>query len=106
MSQSKKVQKITVRNRPGAEGQLTVGANTQVLLDGVPIRGASFIKIEIGAKKMAKVNIELFAEVEIEANVELNPPKVKKIVGKTTQGKPLAIHTMTNYEPVAIVKKE
>jgi len=69
MSQSK-VSKITIRNRPGTEGELTRGSNTQLLLDGKPINSAHFVKFEIKSTKLAKVTIELYAEVEVEANVE------------------------------------
>lgn len=68
------VHKLTIRNKPGTEGQPTRGMNTDIFLDGKPLRGASFIKFEVGAKKMAKVMIELYAEVEVDATVILGDP--------------------------------
>lgn len=109
MSQSnRRIQKITIRNRDGAEDKLSVGANMQVLLDGEPIRGATFVKFEVHSKKVAKVTIELYAEVEIDANVfEPQVIKVKETNSRTLDGKALARHTLSSYEPVAIdIKKK
>lgn len=101
------VHKIQVRNRAGSEGKITVGANTEILLDGQKLKGARFLKFEVSAKKVAKVTIEMFAEVEIEANsVELRTTKVKGTRYKTTEGKALAVNTLTNYTPTKIVKEE
>lgn len=77
MSQSK-IHKIQVRNKPGAEGKLTTGPNVEVLLDGNNLKGASFLKFEVGAKKVAKVLIELYAEIEVDVNVELGEKELKK----------------------------
>lgn len=108
MSQSNKVNKITIRNRPGAEGKLTVGANTQILFNDQPIGGACFVKFEVHARKVAKVTIEMFAEVEIEANVEeLQVVKEKDTGAITSKGKALVRRTLSSYAPVAIdIKKE
>lgn len=107
MSQSKsRVNKIQVRNRPGAEGKITVGANTEILLNGERVRGANFIKIEIGAKKVARVMIELYAEVEVDSNFLLKEKVQVKPAMKTSDGKNIALHALSSYDPVAIVKKE
>jgi hypothetical protein len=105
MSQSK-VQKITIRNRPGAEGKTTCGSNTQVLLDGVPIRGASFVKFEVHAAKMAKVTIEMFAEVELEIEAELEKHEKESTKLVNAKGKPIGIYTLSSYFPQAIVYKK
>jgi hypothetical protein len=109
MSQSTyKAQKVTVRNKPGAEGRLTVGANTEVLLDGVRVRGVNFIKIEIGAKKLAKVTIELYAEVEVDGITVALPNQAtqKKPSMKTSKGKLIALHELSSYGPTDIVLKK
>jgi hypothetical protein len=64
MSQTTQPPKITVRNKK--PGSLSVGANTEVLIDGKPLPYVSFIKIEVGAKKMAKVMIEMIGELDIQ----------------------------------------
>jgi hypothetical protein len=67
MSQSNKKSPypvITIRQREGTEGQLMAGRNTQVLLDGVPVRSATYVKLEIKSTKLAKVTLELYATVD------------------------------------------
>jgi len=103
MSQSK-CHKIQVKNRPGAEGQLTMGANTRILLDGKPLKCAQFFKFEVHCKKMAKVTIELLAEVEIEANVELNATDEETDL--TNNGKPVPRYVLSSYSPVTVDIKE
>lgn len=69
---------LKVRNRkPG----ITTGANTQVTLDGKPLNNLSFLKIEIGARKVAKVMMEMYVEVDVE--IEPGDPTitVKKVSG-------------------------
>lgn len=97
--------KLVIRNCPGSEGQLSKGANMEVLLDGKPIKGATFVKFEVKAAKLAKVVIELYAEVEIEAEVELVKPKKVKTVGQSN-GKTVAIYELGNYSPGAVVYKD
>lgn len=105
MSQSK-VQKITIRNRPGTEGKCTSGMNTQVLLDGVPIRGACFVKFEVHAAKTAKVTIEMYAEVELEADVELERHEKESTKLLNAKGKPLNLYTLSSpYPQVTAYKK-
>jgi hypothetical protein len=79
-----KIHKIQVRNKPGAKGKITVGANTEVLLDGKPLKGAKSIKIQIQAKKVAKVVIELYAEVE--ADIKAFTHKKKTAAGGAVLG--------------------
>lgn len=105
MSQSK-CNKITIRNRPGAEGKISVGSNMEVLLDGKRLGGAYFVKFEVHAKKLAKVTIEMYAEVEVEAEAKLES-QVKESKNITnSKGKPIGIHTLSSYSPHAIVHKK
>lgn len=107
MSQSKsKVSKITIRNRPGAEGAITVGANTEILLDGKRLGGASFVKFEVHARKVAKVTIEMYAEVEVEANVPLQIVKEVDTGNVSAKGKTVVRRTLSSYTPTAIDKKK
>lgn len=96
MSGSKEgfMSKVTIRNRAGAEGQLSKGMNMEVLIDGVPVKGASFVKFEVKASKMAKVFIELYAEVEVQMEAELKPVDAGKIIGKTSAGKLIALYKL------------
>lgn len=80
------IPKITLRNKSGSEGKALTGANTELLLDGKPVRGATSVKIEVKSKSVAKVTIELIASVDVDISadiVEKKPAKVKgKIYGK------------------------
>jgi hypothetical protein len=64
MSQSNKYPVLKIRNKN--PGSISTGANTIVELDGRKLGNVSFIKIDIKARKVAKVTMELFAEVDIE----------------------------------------
>lgn len=104
-SKKSNLHKITVRNRPGSEDRTTTGANTQVLLDGVPLKGASFFKFEVKAAKVAKVTIEMYAIVDLDINAELEK-KDEKPSGLTSQGKPINVYTLSSMFPDMIAKKE
>jgi hypothetical protein len=78
MSQTNKVPVLKVRNKkPG----ITTGANTEVTLDGKPLTNISFLKIEIRARKVAKVMMEMY--VEVDAEIEPGDPTItiKKVTG-------------------------
>jgi hypothetical protein len=105
MSQSK-YPKLSVRNRPGSEGQITVGANTLVELNGQPLGNVSFIKIEIGAKRVAKVMMEMFVELDIEVNLSHLDVMKETDTGYVLKNKPLAVRTMGNYSPRGIAIKK
>lgn len=90
------VHKIEVRRRPGSEGTVMTGATTQVFLDGKLLVGAYFFKFEVHARKVAKVTIEMFAEVTIdEGTLLLNEP-----VLKNSKGKPIAPYVLSSFGPV------
>ena len=69
MSQSVKVHKVVIRNRE--PGQISKGANTTVLIDGIPIPYVSFIKLEIKAGNVAKLTMDMYVDIE---NVEIDTP--------------------------------
>lgn len=105
MSQTK-VSKISLRPRPGTENQISTGANTQVYLDDQLIKGASFIKIEVGAKKVAKVMIELYALVDAELYTTLEEGTKRKTgFHDNGSGKPLAQYELSSYSPKRIIAK-
>jgi hypothetical protein len=92
------VHKIEVRNREGGEGKLTTGALTQVLLDGQPLRGVTFFKFEVKPSKIAKVQIEMVAEVGVDINTELNlsEPKPTEFI---VDDQPMELYTLSSYYP-------
>lgn len=100
-----KAHKIQIRNRKGAEDRISSGANMEVILDGHRLGGASFVKFEVSAKKVAKVLIELYAEVEVEANILLGEPELLKVTGLSQNGKPVARYAISSYAPVGMDTK-
>jgi hypothetical protein len=104
-TQRVKVNKIEVRRRPGSEGTLQTGATTQVFLDGKLLSGATFFKFEVGAKKVAKVVIEMYADVEIDADIHFDNPTVEE-TDLEIKGKPVYLHTLSSYSPKAVAVKK
>ena len=60
---SKKIPKLKVYNKN--PGSVSTGTNTVVELDGVKVL-ASFLKIEFKPTRVAKVYLEMYADVEME----------------------------------------
>lgn len=93
MSQTAKVHRIQVRRKPASEGStIQTGANTEVLIDGQPFRGITFLKFEVKAKGVAKCTIELFADLDIDAELY---PDIKV-------AKEEATHELSKYSPSKI----
>lgn len=106
MSQTK-VSKISIRPRTGTENTISTGANTMVYLDDQPIRGATFVKIEVGARKVAKVMIELFAVVDAEIYAQLEESTKRKTGFHDAKNKkPLAQFELSSYSPKRIILKD
>ena len=106
MSQDKnRTHHIQVRNRPGFEGRPTMGTNTEVLLDGIPLKGCSFFKFEVKAGKTARITMELYAEVEIDVNSVLVESEAiatdLKLNGKTVN-----IYTLSSPFPTIVAEKD
>lgn len=95
MSQTMKLPKLTVRNKK--PGTLSVGANTEVLIDGKPLGNISFLKIEIKAKKVAKVTMEMYADVDLELD---SIPHIKE--GEPAPG---PVYELGRYNPTRIKGK-
>lgn len=109
MSQTNKVHKLQVRNRPEADGKISVGARMEVLLDGQPLRGVTFFKFEVSAKKVAKVQFEMLAEVDIEVAAILPHKELKKTgYTKIEKGdtKAVALYEISSYSPRTIAVPE
>ena len=58
--------KIYISNKRGSEGNISTGANTEVSMDGVALRGVKSIKYEVDAKSIGKVTIEMYAQLDID----------------------------------------
>ena len=101
---SKSPHKLQIKPRPGCEDQISTGANTHVYLDGKLLAGCSFVKFEAKAKGVTKVMLEIYATVEMECNVALE--ETKKETDMTIQGKPVAIHQLGTYAPMAVAVKQ
>jgi hypothetical protein len=94
---NKGVSKLTVRNK--APGTISTGANTEVLLDGQPLKGVSFLKFEFKPAKVIKVVLEMYCEVEVETDVQFTSemPKVPTVkIGDK-------VYTLTEYSTVGAV---
>ena len=59
-----KPHKIIIKNK--TPGRVSHGANTQVLLDGEPLRYVKSVNLNVTAKELSVVTLEMFADVEIE----------------------------------------
>jgi hypothetical protein len=106
MSQTRKLSKLTVRNRPGAEGRITTGANVELLLDGEPLKGATYCKIELKTGKTAKVTVEYIAEIDAEVFAELGESEASDKTPFMRNGKHLAIYRLGSPFPMESVPKD
>ena len=70
--------KITIKNKQ--PGKPLTGANTEVLIDDQPLRYAKRITLEVGAREVATVIIELFADVSVEGYALGSLEKIKLVV--------------------------
>lgn len=60
--------KLSIRQRN--PDQICTGANTLLELDGMPLKGVTFLKLEIKSAKVAKVLLEMVMNLdEIEAQI-------------------------------------
>lgn len=59
--------RLTIKNK--RPGELSTGLNTQILLDGKPLKGVKFLKIEAKPKNVIKVQLEMVASID---EVDLN----------------------------------
>jgi hypothetical protein len=67
--------KILVKNKN--PGTISTGMNTEVFVDGKPLKYVTFIKFEIKPRGVAKVVIEMLADIELEVETENDPSKSK-----------------------------
>ena len=98
--------KLTIRNKPGAEGKITSGANVEIRLDGQKLPMVSFLKLELKPSKIAKVTLEMYVEVDAEINPGDFHTVEEKDTGMIMKTKPVAIRTLSNLEPSGIAFKK
>lgn len=101
MSQTKKVSKVQIRNNPEAAGRISTGANTQLFIDGNRIDGVSFFKYEVKAGKVPKLLIEMYAEVEIDADLEVDKTRMQNTQFVNLQGQPFSVWHIGSLHPFA-----
>lgn len=70
---------LKIRNK--APGTISTGANTQVELDGMKLPTLSFLKLEFHARKVTKVTMELYVDVDIEVEPGDATATIKKVSG-------------------------
>lgn len=56
--------KIEIRQKEDSGGAMT-GANTEILMDGKPLKGVMGIKFQVTAGGVAKVNLDMIANVAV-----------------------------------------
>ena len=77
MSQSA-MHKVAIRNK--APGTISTGANTELTIDGIPMRCVSFVKIEIKARNVAKMTMEMYVDIEdIQLDTPLEVTKIRAV---------------------------
>jgi len=57
-----KPHKLTVKSK--APGTISTGANTEILLDGKPLKLVKFLKLEFHSKRVTKVQLEMYVDIE------------------------------------------
>lgn len=85
---------LKVRNKqPG----ITTGANVQVELDDKRLDNLSFLKIELKPKKVAKVTMEMYVEIDVEIEGFDSDVSTKEVG-------PLPVSVLSSLEPTVIKK--
>jgi hypothetical protein len=95
-----KPSKLTIRPRPNAENYVTNGSNVEILLDGQPLPGLFAVHFDLNARETLKVSLEMYVQLDVEANVELqesDPSPVGKVPGES---KIVTKYLLSSYSPV------
>lgn len=59
---------LEIKQREGSKGVM-VGANTQVLIDGKPVKGATAVTFEVNARGVAKATVTLVGRFKVSGKV-------------------------------------
>lgn len=73
LNKEKQMHKIEIRKRSDANGNISTGANTEILIDGKVLEGVLEVDIHIGAKDIATVDIKMMGEVSVDLDINGNP---------------------------------
>src|SRR5512135_1615095 len=93
MARKTNLHKIEIRQREGSMGAMA-GANTEVLIDGKPLKGATKVEFSVEAGGLAKLKLELLAIAEIKADaVNMKTRRLR------------SLHSVGELAPVLIVKE-
>ena len=60
---------------------ISTGANTEVTLDGKKLPYLSFLKLEFHSRKVTKVTMEMFVDIDIEIEAGDASMTIKKVSG-------------------------
>ena len=80
---SQTANKLTIRNK--SKDKVATGGSIEVLLDGVEMKGLTFLKIEAKPRQVVKVTMEMVVDLEVDlenANIDVktagnhNGPKI------------------------------
>lgn len=70
---------LKIRNKN--PGTISVGANTEVELDGKKLPNLSFLKLEFHSRRVTKVTMEMFVDTDIEIEPGDATVTIKKVQG-------------------------
>lgn len=56
---------LEIKQRKGSDKSIMVGANTIILIDGKPLRGAQAVKFEVNAGGIAKATVTLIGRFNL-----------------------------------------
>lgn len=73
----KKLPLLEIRQRAGSKGVM-VGANTELLIDGKPVRNAKSVKFEVSAMGVATATITLVGRFKVAGKIKTNKVKLYK----------------------------
>lgn len=79
MSQTTKYPKLTIRNKN--PGRVSVGANTEIELDGKKLENISFLKLEFHSRKVTKVTMEMLVDIDVDIEPGDATVTLKKVQG-------------------------
>lgn len=68
---------LEIRQRKGSKG-IMVGANTELLIDGEIVRGATGVRFEVNAKGVATATITLIGRFKVAGKVKAKKVKLYK----------------------------
>lgn len=69
---------LEIRQKEGTESSIMVGANTQLLLDGKPLKGAQAVTFEVNARGIAKATVTLIGRFKVSGKVRTEKIKLYK----------------------------